>query len=83
MRPDDFSRFAGFEARLETGQPVAGQRRFRGRIKGIEGEIVRLDCEGEEAAIPFGVIRRASLVVTDDLIEAAQREAKAHTLSES
>src|SRR5690606_25713880 len=36
VRLDDFSRFAGFEARLETGQPVAGRRRFRGRIKGIE-----------------------------------------------
>jgi len=34
-------------------------------------------CDGAAAAIPFSGIRRASLVVTDDLIEAAAREAKA------
>ncbi len=83
VRPDDFSRFAGFEARVETTLPVDGRRRFRGRLKGIEGDTVRLDCDGEETVVPFGAIGDASLVLTDDLIEAAQREAEAAALSES
>jgi ribosome maturation factor RimP len=83
VRLDDYARFAGFEAQLETQRPVDGKRRFRGRIKGVEGESVRLDCGGEEAAVPFGEIRSASLVLTDDLIEAAQREAQAATVTES
>ena len=44
VRPDDFTRFAGFEARLETALPVDGRRRFRGRLKGLDGDVVRLDC---------------------------------------
>ena len=83
VRLNDYARFAGFEAQLETQRPLDGRRRFRGRIKGVEGESVRLDCGGEEAAVPFGEIRNASLVLTDDLIEAAQREARAATVTES
>jgi ribosome maturation factor RimP len=83
VRLEDFARFAGFEARLETGRVIDGRRRFRGRIKGVEGDSVRLECRGGEAAIPFGEIREASLVLTDDLLRAAQREADAHSLSES
>ena len=83
VRLDDFSRFAGFEARLETGELLEGRRRFRGRLKGIEGVLVRLDCNGEETTVPFGAIEDASLVLTDDLIEAAQRDAEAAALSES
>ena len=83
VRPDDFARFAGFEARLETARPVEGRRRFRGRLKGIEGDVVRLDCDGEQASVPYAAIHDASLVMTDDLIEAARREAEAAVLSES
>ena len=45
--------------------------------------MVRLDCDGEEARVPFAEIQDASLVMTDELIEAAEREAEAAVLSES
>ena len=32
IRPADYERFAGFEARLELTRPIEGRRRFRGRI---------------------------------------------------
>lgn len=83
VRLDDFSRFAGFEAQVKTARPLAGRRRFRGRITGVEGDTVHLDCDGGDAPIPFGEIRSASLVLTDDLIEAAQREADEASLSDS
>ncbi|WP_044564255.1 ribosome maturation factor RimP, partial [Azospirillum sp. B4] len=35
-RPKDFERFAGFEVRVETSQPVDDRRRFIGMLKGIE-----------------------------------------------
>jgi ribosome maturation factor RimP len=74
----DFERFAGFEARIETVQPVAGRKRFRGRLMGIAGEDVRLrepdKAAGaeDETLVPLAAIARAKLVLTDDLIEATQ-----------
>ena len=77
VRMEDYVRFAGFEARIEMTRPLDGQRRFRGRLRGVEDGLVQMDCDGVAAAIPFSGIRRASLVVTDDLIEAATRDAEA------
>jgi ribosome maturation factor RimP len=76
-RPKDFERFAGFEARMETRQPVNGRRRFRGRIKGVQDGIVRLATEGE-AEVPFDVVLKAQLVLTDDLIAAAAAGQQKH-----
>ena len=83
VRIEDYSRFKGFEARIETGSLIDGRRRFSGRIMGVDDELIRLDCVGSRADIPFQEILKASLVVTDDLIEAAQREAQAAAQSDS
>lgn len=70
-RPADFARFAGFEARVETSQPVEGRKRFKGRILGIdEAGIIRLAAEDAEFVVPFADIQKAKLVLTDDLIAA-------------
>lgn len=83
VRIDDFSRFLGFEAKIETDTQINGQRRFSGRIESVKGELVQLDCGGNKADIPFQEILNAALVMTDDLIEAAQREAQAAAQSDS
>lgn len=77
VRKKDFERFAGFEAKLETGAPIDGRKRFRGRLIGVEGDDVRLALDGGEAVIPLAAIDRAKLVMTDELLaaaEAAQQE---------
>ena len=72
---EDFERFAGYEAKLETSRPVDGRKRFRGRLLGIEDETVRLRLDGEgEVKLPFGAIAKAKLVLTDELLEAARRQ---------
>ena len=71
VRLGDYERFAGNEARLETQSTIAGRKRFRGRILGRSGDLVRLAVEGEEVAIPFGEIASAKLVLTDELIAAS------------
>ena len=83
VRIDDYARFLGFEARIETDGQVNGQRRFKGRIEGVNGDLVQLNCGDNEAEIPFREILKASLVMTDDLIEAVQREAQAAAQSDS
>ena len=74
IRPDDYVRFAGLEARIEVRGAPVGKRKLQGRIRGVESQAVRLDCGGHETTVPFSDIRAASLVLTDDLIEAAQQE---------
>lgn len=71
VRRKDFERFAGFEAKVETAAPVDGRRRFRGRLLGVEGDDVRLALDDGEAAIPLSAIDRAKLVMTDELLAAA------------
>jgi ribosome maturation factor RimP len=72
VRPEDYDRFVGFEARIELSQLVSGRKRFRGRLLGRAGDIVRLMAETGEAQVPLSAIARAKLVLTDDLLAHAQ-----------
>jgi ribosome maturation factor RimP len=72
VRPEDYDRFAGFEARIELSQPLAGRKRFRGRLLGRAGDNVRLIAETGEVHVPLSAIARAKLVLTDDLLALAQ-----------
>ena len=73
VRRQHFERFAGHEARFELTRPLEGRRRFRGRLIGVEGEDVRVVVEGQEVKLPLEAISSAKLVLTDELLAAAQR----------
>jgi ribosome maturation factor RimP len=75
VRPDDFARFAGFEAKLETRAPVDGRKRFRGRLMGLEGDRVRIATAEGESLLPLVEVQRAKLVLTDELIAATAKPA--------
>jgi len=82
VRPDDFARWTGHEAKVELARPLSGRKRFRGTIAGIEGDAIRLtlppEKSGAEAvtvALPFADIGDAKLVLTDALIEASRKPA--------
>jgi ribosome maturation factor RimP len=74
VRAADFARFAGFEVRIETELLIDGRRRFQGRLLGLDEGKVRLRIAEREVAIEFVAIRKAKLVVTDDLLQAHQAE---------
>ena len=78
VREADYTRFAGFVARVETDSPVDGRRRFQGRIAGIEDGVVVLAAETETFRVPYARIRRAKLMLTDDLIAATAQPAAVH-----
>ena len=45
VRPADFDRWAGYEARIEARELISGRKRFRGRLEGfVDGE-VRIEVE--------------------------------------
>jgi len=73
-RLGDYDRWAGFEARVDLERPLeSGRKRLQGRIGGTEGEIVRMAVGAEEVRVPFRDIRRAKLVLTDELLAAAEK----------
>lgn len=70
-RKGDFTRFAGFEVRIDADRLIEGRKRFRGRLLGIaENGVVRLRDGETEYQIPFNTIARAKLILTDDLMKA-------------
>jgi ribosome maturation factor RimP len=58
----DYTRIAGSKVKVKTFQPINGQRNFRGRLVGIEGDTVKLDSEnGGEVEIGFDQIAKANI----------------------
>jgi ribosome maturation factor RimP len=82
VRPEDFARWVGHEAKIELVKPLDGRKRFRGIIAGVSGDDVRLTLPPEKSgagavpvALPFAGIGDAKLVLTDALIEASRKPA--------
>ena len=77
VRPVDFVRHAGLEARVELNQPIDGQKRFRGFIEGFEDGEVRLEMElkgfdePQIVGLPFQSIQDAKLIMSDALLKSA------------
>lgn len=80
-RAKDWNRYAGHVATVELAVPMEGRKRFKGVALGADAETARLRLpEGEDLVLPRGNIRRAKLVLTDELIAATagpQTEAEA------
>ncbi len=69
-RAKDFAVYAGHVAKIETKVPVAGRRRFRGRLDGLEDGNVKVHTDDADVVIAFENIGSAKLVLTDELIAA-------------
>ncbi len=74
-RAKDFDRFAGHLAKIEMQRVIDGRKRHNGTILGVEENKVRLATEHGDIELPVGEIVTARLVLTDELIAAAQSAA--------
>jgi ribosome maturation factor RimP len=72
VRPADYERFAGFEARIELQRPLDGRKRFQGKLVGLEDDSVKLMVGADAKLLPLAAIVRAKLVLNDDLIAATE-----------
>ncbi|MCY3830699.1 MAG: ribosome maturation factor RimP [Rhodospirillaceae bacterium] len=61
-RPKDFDRFAGCEARIELRLPVDGRKRFKGVLRGLEGETVLLETGDGPCRLALPDIEKARLI---------------------
>ena len=62
FRPQDFERFAGQLIKLRTAYPIEGQRKFKGRLVGMQGDNVVFEQDDMEISLPFDQIEQARLV---------------------
>ena len=76
MKLDDYVRFAGHEAKVETLIPLEGRKRFKGVIEAPEKDNVMLTTTEGKVMIAFRNIRSAKLVATDALLEDFMKQQK-------
>ena len=62
MRPKDFRRFVGSEAKVTTALAVDGRRRFLGQLKGADEHGICIVADGQEWPIAYENIEKARLV---------------------
>lgn len=63
----DFERFAGSLARMRTRRPINGQRNFRGRLLGVDGdEVLFEDRTSGQVKIALDAIAKANLELDVD-----------------
>jgi len=72
-REKDFAAACGHEVRLETRAPLAGRRRFRGRLLSFDAGVARLALDGTEVSIAFDDVARARTVYEYTRQDFAQR----------
>jgi ribosome maturation factor RimP len=87
VRRSDFERYAGHQLKLEMAASIAGRRRFRGVLLGVQvlesqaaaARIRRDDAapgEANEVLLPIEDMAEAKLVLTDALIAESLRRGK-------
>jgi ribosome maturation factor RimP len=83
VRRSDFQRFAGHRIKVELAVPLAGRRRFRGLLLGVNDDQARISRDDagpndeSEVSLRIEDMAEAKLVLSDDLIAQSLRRGKA------
>jgi ribosome maturation factor RimP len=88
VRRSDFERYAGNQIRIEMSVAVAGRRRFRGYLLGVDGDAARIRRDDAMPDEPAEVLLRiedmaeAKVVLSEAQIAASLKRAKAQLRDE-
>ncbi len=67
---EDFANYISHEAKIVLSMPMAtGQKKMRGVIDRVDGDVITVIVDGQEFEIDFDRIGKAKLVLTDRLIK--------------
>jgi ribosome maturation factor RimP len=72
---EQFEQFSGEVARISLYAPLAGRRKFKGKILGTEGDQVKLALDDSEVLLEMGNVAKARLVPDYDTLF-SKREAR-------
>ena len=68
-RLKDFATFEGYEAKLETQEPIDGRRRFKGVLAGTEGDEVLIGIDEGMIGLKLDWLADAKLVLDGRLMD--------------
>lgn len=71
---EHFEQWVGYKAKVELNQPMDGQRRFKGIIQSTKGSTIILDMISELLHVQFSQIAKASLVMSEKLMNRHQEQ---------
>jgi ribosome maturation factor RimP len=82
VRSSDFERYAGHRVKVELAMPLAGRRRFKGTLLGLENSCARVrqdesQPQPADVLLPIADMAEAKLVLTDALIAESLKRGKA------
>ena len=73
----DFAVWTDYEARIETSEMIEGRKRFKGFLRGTDGDEVLIEIEEGTIGLKFDWLSDAKLILTDELIAEMLRQRKA------
>ncbi|MBN8521876.1 MAG: ribosome maturation factor RimP [Alphaproteobacteria bacterium] len=71
---EDFTTYAGHMAKVELDMALNGQKRFKGTLNGIKGDMALMITETGEKELPLDRIRSAHLLLTDEIMAAGKKK---------
>ena len=57
----DFMKYRNRRVKVTTREPIGNRRQWKGRIRGVEGDRVELEVDGELFPIPLSNVAKANL----------------------
>lgn len=66
---EHFKRYVGEVIKLETAELIENRKRFKGKIKEVNGEEIVIEDGEVDYKIPFSQVNKAKMVLTDELWE--------------
>ena len=66
---EHFKRYVGEVIKLETAELIENRKRFKGKIKEVNGEEIVIEDGEESYQVPFSQVNKAKMVLTDELWE--------------
>lgn len=73
---EDYDRFNGFLIKLETHELEGDRKKFKGEIIGRKDDVISLHMPEGKAEIHFDNIKKARLIVTEQMIAEAMKKGK-------
>ena len=69
VKLEDFVKNAGFDVRVDMNSLFNGQKRFKGRLIGVEGANISIKAREQIYMLPFNEIQKAKLLLTQELLD--------------
>lgn len=76
VRFEDFEKFLGFDAKIETSRAIDGRKRFKGRLAEVKEGMIRIETKDQAYDLAYEDIDNAKLLLSDALIATAEGQPK-------